>query len=135
MGYASGSIAGVSLEDGGVPCKTLIVDGANFLSTTTGSSQVAADGTVYVQALTPVGGIGFGVRCEFLPPDVLNDIITAVLAAINADNTFNVTLTDDIHSINTSVVPDFDAGWLRYEAQRTHPDTIKGVDFRFITSS
>lgn len=134
LGYAVGSIAGVNLEDGAsTPCKTLILDGANFLSTVTGGSQVAADGTVYTQVLEPVGGIGFGVRVEFVPPDVLTDIVTAVNAAVGGGNAFNVTLADDIHTINVNAIPDFAAGWLKYPSQRTNPDVIKDVEFRFIT--
>jgi hypothetical protein len=134
LGYAVGSIAGVNLEDaGGTPCKVLVLDGANFLSTLTAVNAFAADGTVYTQVMTPVAGVAFGARAEFIPPDVLNGIVAAVMAAVGGSDNFNVTLVDDIHSISVDCVPDFASGWLKYPAQRTNPDVIKDIEFRFIT--
>lgn len=133
LGYAVGSIAGVDLQDAAsTPCKVLILDGANFLSTNVGNVEFAADGTPYLQQMTPVAGAAFGALCEYLPPDVLNDIVAAVMAAVAGNTSFNVTLTDDIHTINVSCFPDFTAGWISYPQQRTNPDVIKDVTFRFI---
>lgn len=135
LGYAQGSIAAVPLEDGsGTPCRVLIIDGANLKPTMIGATQYAADSTPFTQVLAVTAGAQFGVRCEFIPPGVLNAIIDAINAAsIAGDGSFNVTLDDDIHSINASVIVDHAAGWVRYASQRTHPDTVKEVEFRFIT--
>jgi hypothetical protein len=133
--YAEGSIAGVALEDGnGTPCKVLLVDAGNFLPTVTGNTQHAADGTPYTQILTVTAGRAFGVRVEYIPPDVLSDIVDAINLAVSGGDPFNVALADDLTSINENCIPDFPAGWLKIESQRTHPDVVKGVDFRFLTA-
>lgn len=130
LGYATAVIAGVALTN----CKVLVIDGANLLAQTTGSTQVAADGTVYVQTLAPLGGQAFGLRAEFLSPTLLNAVAAAVEAALAAGSGFLVEAEDDIHNFAVMAYPDFNAGWLSYEEQRTNPDTIKNVTFRFITS-
>jgi len=133
LGYAVGSIAGVALESGGVDCKTLILDGANLRATATANTQVAADGEVHTQVLEVGKGAAFGAKCEFIPPDVLTDIVDAINTAVAAGNSFTVSLQDDIQTIDVEVMPDFAAGWLRYPEQRTNTTTIKDVVFRFIT--
>lgn len=132
--YADVEIAGVALENAeGEKCKCLVVDGANLLTTTGGSTAFAADGTAYTQTLTTSKGRQFGIKADFLPPDVLNNIVEAAMSAIDGGDPFTVTAIDDTHNISESVMPDFAAGWLKYPAQRTHPDVIKDVEFRFIT--
>lgn len=133
--YAEGSIAGVALEDSEErPCKVLIQDAGVFKQTVTGGTQFAADGTPYAQVLTPVGGRAFGVKVEYIPPDVLNDIIAAVNTAIGGGSSFPVALADDITTVEEMCIPDFERGWLSIDEQRTHPETVKGVVFRFLTT-
>jgi hypothetical protein len=134
LGYAQGEICGVPLEDGnGTPCKVLILDGANLKPAVIGATTHAADGTAYHQILEVTAGAQFGVKVEFIPPTVLNQIVDAINAALAGGGTFNVDLTDDIQSINQDVTVDFSRQWISYAAQRTHPDVIKDAEFRFLT--
>lgn len=135
LGVAVGSIAGVALENSAaIPCKAMLLDVGNFKPTFSGNTQFAADGTPYTQILEITAGRTFGVRIEFIPPDVLNDIVDAINAAVAAGDSFNVTLQDDLTSINENCIPDFAAGWLKIEAQRTHEDIVKNIEFRFLTT-
>jgi hypothetical protein len=132
--YASGSVAGVSLSVGGDDCKALILDGANLWLQRAITNTVALDGTVYTQTVNLSGkGQRFGVRIEFIPPDVLGDIVDAIAAAVDGNTPFNVTLEDDLHSVDTDCVPD-GSDWLKYPEQRTNETTIKGVTMRFLTA-
>jgi hypothetical protein len=134
LGYAQGSIADVDLQDeGGAPCKTLLLDAANLKPTVIGSTTYAADGTAYTQILEVTAGAQFGVKVEFIPPDVLNQIIDAINAALVGGGTFNVTLEDDINSINQDVTVDFSRQWVVIAPQRTNEQTVKDVEFRFLT--
>jgi hypothetical protein len=134
LGYAQGSICGVPLEDAsGTPCKVLLLDAANLKPAVIGATTHAADGTAYTQILEVTAGAQFGVKIEFIPPAVLNDIIDAINAALIASGTFNVNLQDDINSINQDVTVDFSRQWVSYPAQRTHPDVVKDAEFRFLT--
>ena len=135
LGYAQGSIAGVALEDAnGQSCKSLILDAANLLSTVTASQEIAADGSVYTQTLATTKGRAFGIKLEFIPPDVLNDIIAAVTSAVEAGNPFNVAIADDITNFDGDCEPDFAAGWLKVAPQRTNTDVVKDAEFRFLTA-
>ncbi len=134
LGYAVGSIAGVDLVDANsTPCKALIIDGVNLQITAVGNSQIAASGEVYTQVFETTKGQSFGVKIEYLPPDVLNSIIAAIMAAVGAGDSFNVTLQDDIHDINTDCILDFSQKPISYPEGRTHPDVVKGLELRFIT--
>lgn len=134
LGYAQGEICGVALEDANnTPCKVLLLDAANLKPAVIGQTTHAADGTAYHQILEVTAGAQFGVKVEFVPPDVLNNIIDAINAALIGGGTFNVTLEDDINSINQDVTVDFSRQWVSYPAQRTHPDVVKDVEFRFLT--
>jgi hypothetical protein len=133
LGYAQGSIAGINLEDSeGTPCKVLILDAGNLKPSFVTSSQAAADGTIYSQVLEVTKGAQFGVKVEFIPPDVLNNIIDAINSAMISSGSFNVTLADDFTSINTDCATDGN-GWVKIAPQRTHEDVVKDVEFRFIT--
>lgn len=135
LGYAQGSIAGVALQDASaIPCKVLLVDAGNFKPTVVGSTEFAAAGTPYTQILTVAAGRAFGVKIEFIPPDVLNDIIDAINTAVSNGDSFNITLADDLTPINENCIPDFQAAWLSIEPQRTHEDVVKNVLFRFLTA-
>jgi hypothetical protein len=134
LGYAQGSIAGVDLQDAeGTPCKVLLLDAGNLKPTVIGSTTFAADGTAYTQILEVATGQQFGVKIEFIPPDVLNQIIDAINAALVGSGTFNVTLADDLNSINSDVTVNFAAQWVTIAPQRTHPEVVKDVEFRFLT--
>jgi hypothetical protein len=133
LGYAQGSIAGVDLEDAnGVPCKVLIIDGGNLKPTFGATTVFAADGTPYTQVLELTAGAQFGVKLEFVPPDVLNNVIDAINQAMISSGSFNVTLADDFNNINANCATD-GAAWHKISPQRTHEDTVKDVDFRFQT--
>lgn len=134
LGYAQVSIAGIDLKQGDTWCKCYVLDGANLQNTTTGSVTYAADGTPYVQTLTPVGGIAFGIEAEFLPPDVLSSIIAAVMAAVASGDSFTVTAEDDVHDFSVEAHPDFSQKWDDYPKQRTNEQVVKGPIFRFITA-
>lgn len=135
IGWAEGSIAGISLElASGVPCKVLLVDAGVFQQTVAGLTRFAADGTPDTQILDVTGGRAFGVRVEAMEPDKLQSIIAAINAAIAGNTTFNVTVADHLTNINDECIPDFNAGWLKIETQRTHEDKVGGIDFRFITA-
>lgn len=131
IGYAEGEIAGVELADGSTPCKVLLTDAGNLKPSFVSATTFAADGTPYTQVLEIATGQSFGVRVEFIPPDVLNDVIDAVNAAMLGSGSFNVTLQDDVNSINSNCIVDGNA-WLKIEPQRTNESVIKGVEFRFI---
>lgn len=133
LGYAQISIAGEDAESGGVDCKALILDGGKFKPQTIGQNTFAADGTVITQLATISKGVAFGIKFEFIPPNVLNSILSAIETALSGAGNFNVTATDDLHSINENCVPDFAAGFVEYPEQRTSDITIKSVILRFIT--
>jgi hypothetical protein len=134
LGYAQGSICGVDLEDAnGTPCKVLLLDAANLKPQVIGATTYAADGTGYTQILEVTAGAQFGAKIEFIPPDVLNNIIDAINAALAGGGSFNVTLQDDINSINQDVTVDFSRQWLSYPAQRTNEDVVKDAEFHFVT--
>lgn len=134
LGYAVGSIAGVALlSSTDVPCKVLVLDGANLKTARAVNARASANGNLYVQSMPLSAGLRFGVRLDFAPVDVLGSIITAINAALDAGDSFNVTLTDDINEIDTDAVVEGN-DWLKYEAGRTNPNYIKGVEMRFLTA-
>lgn len=133
--YATATIAGVALEDDSIPCKNLIIDGANVRPDHVGVTRYAASGNVLVQVLPVSVGARFGIRAEFIPASVLDAIITAINSAMNGGaGSFNVTAEDEAQSIDANCVPDYESGWIQYDGnQRMHEDAIKGVVFRFVT--
>jgi hypothetical protein len=134
IGYAEGSIAGVSLQNaGGTKFKCLLLDMGNFRPTLAGNTEFAADSTPWTQVQAVAGGRAFGALLEYADPGVVTNIIAAINAAVLAGNSFNVTLADDLNSINENCIPDFATGWLKIVAQRTHTDVVKGIEFRFLT--
>lgn len=131
--YAEGSIFGVELIKDITRLKCQIIDGAAFYSTFQGSTKNASDGTPYVQ-LANVGtkGLKFGVLLEFDEIAVFTAIKAAIDAALAASEPGNITLADDVHSINASCVPDFSAGqWISYPAQRMNASYVSQVTMRF----
>ncbi|HEX8087767.1 MAG TPA: hypothetical protein VF762_02870 [Blastocatellia bacterium] len=96
------------------------------------NNRISASGNVYTQSIGISAGRRFGVRLDFCPVDVLEDIIAAIKAALDAQDTFNVTLEDDLHSIDVDAVPD--PNWLQYAEQRLTGDQVKGAVLRFLTA-
>lgn len=132
--FAEVSIAGIDLEStGGDKCKAFILDGANFLTTTTGNTVFAADGSAYTQILTITGGRAFGILVKAIESANLTEVIEAVMAAVAGASSFNVKAKDDVHDIDEACIPDFAAGWLKYPEQKTHPNQFNDVTFRFQT--
>lgn len=135
--YAEGSIAGVNITNAGRACKVVIQDGDEFFSEFVGSVRRAADRTPYVQLLNPgTKGAQFGVLIEYMPMSVFASIKSAIDAALAAQSPFNVTLSDDVHSINVSVMPDYSAGQFpTYPAGRLNGFYLKDVTMRFISTA
>lgn len=133
IGYAEGTIAGVTLVDAaGTPCRVTILDGANLKITTASNWQYASDGTVYIQTIDVDEGRRFGVRIENIPFAKLTSIINAINAAMGAGNSFTVSLDDGFNAINTTCRTD--AGtWLEFGAERLI-DYVPSVVMRFITA-
>jgi hypothetical protein len=132
--YVEGSIAGVTLATGGGDkFKALLLNAENLHQQTVGVQQFAADGEVHVQLLTVSKGQSFGIRFEFIDTDVLQDILDAIETAMSGAGLFNVTVADDLTSVNTNCQPDYAAAAFKIESQRTHEDVVKGIEFRFIT--
>src|SRR5690349_21030488 len=106
--WAQGSIAGVELKNsGGDKCKALILDGANLQPRRFVNQRRGADGTVYTQGLNTAGrGASFGVRIEFCPIDVFQNIIAAINDAVDSMTTFDVELEDDVQSVNAACTVD-----------------------------
>src|ERR1700742_1182716 len=95
--YLQGSIAGVTLEGpSGVGLRASLVGRGNLVSAVAVNTRIAASGRVYQQSFAITEGIPFGVRFEQLPPDLFNSLVSAIKAAVNAGDTFAVTVSDDI---------------------------------------
>jgi hypothetical protein len=135
--YAEGSVAGVALVKDATNLKCQIIDAQNFYSAFVGSTRIAADGTPYTQLLNPgTKGVRFGVLLEFCALSVFTAIKAAIDAALAAETAFNITLADDVHTINVSAVPDFSSGsWIQYPAQRHNAEYVAGVTLRFIATA
>ena len=135
--YAEGSIAGISLVKDGSACKVLIIDAPAFFSAYQGSTRIAADGTPYTQLhSTGTKGARFGVLMEYMPLTVFAALKLAIDSALAAQQTFNITLSDDLHSINVSALPDYSSGnWITYPTQRLNGNYVAGVTMRFICTA
>ena len=133
--YAEGSVAGRALTKDATNLKAYIIDGANFYSEFQGVNRKASDGTPYTQ-LAQVGtkGVPFGLLLEFNDIDVFNDIKSAIHAALAASGPFPIVLSDDVHSINVSAVPDF-PNWIQYPKQRMNAAYVAGVEMRFMSTA
>lgn len=132
--YATVDIAGVDLVDGAVACKALIIDGAAAMPDHIGVNRFSAAGNVFTQVLAVATGAKFGIRAEFLPASVLSAIVAAVNSAMNGGaGSFNVTASDESITINATVAPDYEAGWVQFDGnQRMDARAIKGIVFRFV---
>lgn len=137
--WASGSIAGIALNDsGGRDIRTDLIGGESFRSALVGSSVVALDLSVHTQLIArSLKAVHFGIHVAQMPVSVRNAIITAIEAAIGAGNAFLVVLSDSagIDNISVHVVPDFAAlnGQL-YKRGGMAAGYIKDVEFRFVST-
>lgn len=135
-GFATAQIAGVDLEEDGYDCKCVIVDGANLMPNHIGVNRFSASGAVFTQVLALSVGAKFGIRAEYIPKSVLDDVVAAINSAMSGAGSFNITATDEAQTINKTVVPDYEAGVVQYDGnQRADARAIKGVTFRFTVSS
>lgn len=134
-GYAEGSIAGQSLVDSASdPCRALIIDGGNLDPSRIVNVRVGSaggSGSIDAQIFDDSGvGRRFGVKFESIPNALYGDIVDAINTSVEAGNPFNVTLDDNLHSINTNC-------WLESspttQEQRTS-QYADGIVFRFITA-
>lgn len=131
--WATAEIAGVDLEDGGSPCKNMIIDGAALRADHIGVNRWSAAGTVFTQTLSVAVGAKFGIKSAYLPKDVIDDIVDAINAAMAAEGSFPVVAADQIQSISVNVVPDYEAGLISYPGeQRADARAVKEVVFRFV---
>lgn len=132
--WAQGSIAGVSLEVSGDPCKCVILDGARLQSRRFVNQRRGADGTVYTQGFDTGGrGANFGVRLDFAPVSVLRDIIESVNSAIDNNESFRVSLEDDFQTVDADCTVD-GSEWISYPDQTTNEQFFANVVMRFITT-
>ncbi len=134
--YLTGSIAGVTLEGpSSDPLKATLIGKGPLRSARAVNNRQSAAGTVYTQSFPIVEGIPFGVRFEFLPPDLLDDIVEAIQSAIDAQTTFAVDVEDDNQSVALEAVV-AGSNWLEMpDDARTNPLIIKGpVVMRFLSA-
>lgn len=132
--WAQGSIADVSLDVSGDPCKCFILDGAKLQSRRFVNQRRGADGTVYTQGFDTQGrGVRFGVRLDFAPIDKLQSIIENINFAIDNNDTFRVQLEDDFQSVDADCTID-GSEWLNYPDQITNDRFFGAVVMRFITT-
>lgn len=140
--YAVASIAGVALEDEhGRKARVDVVDGEALKTVLTGRSVVALDSTVHTLIMErDVAGVRFGLHCEWLPIDLLNDIAVAMEAALQAGEDFAVTASDSLgepllDDIAVNAVPDFAAMSGKYftRAQLSN-EFVRDILFRFIST-
>ncbi len=132
--FLTGSIAGVTLEGaGGDPLRAMLIGGGNVLSARAVNSHTSAGGTVYTQSFLVSAGIAFSIRFDFIPPDLLADLVAAIKTAIDSQNSFAVNVQDDIQTVAVNAVV---AGseWLKIEPQRTNDITVKSVEMSFLTA-
>lgn len=133
LGYAEGSIAGVTIEYLGDPCKVNIITGSNFQLEISGSNSRGANGKVFTQIFPDIS-IPFGLEFEQAPKTVIDAIMTAVKTALLAATLFDVILADDIVSINHKCTWDFAAQPYgpQFPKQRTHDDYVAGYNMQLI---
>lgn len=132
--WAQGSIADVSLDVSGDPCKCFILDGARLQSRRFVNQRRGADGTVYTQGFDTEGlGVRFGVRLEFAPVTTLQSIIANINSAIDNNETFRVQLQDDFQTVDADCTID-GSEWLNYPDQITNEQFFANVVMRFITT-
>ena len=131
--WAQGSIADVSLEVSGDPCKCLILDGARLQPRRFVNQRRGADGTVYTQGFDTGGrGINFGIRLEFGPVEVLQQIIANINSAVDNNESFRVQLEDDFQVVDADCTVD-GSEWLNYPDQITNEQFFANVVMRFLT--
>lgn len=132
--WATGSIAGISLDFHGDPCRCVVLDGARLQSRRFVNQRRGADGTVYTQFFDNEGrGINFGVRLDYAPVQVLRDIIEQINSAIDNNEPFRIELEDDFQTVNADCTID-GSEWLTYPDQTTNEQFLANVTMRFVTT-
>lgn len=133
-GYASVRIAEIDQQTNGEDLRGLLVGGADLLNARAINNRTGASGTsLYTQSAEITAGIPFAVRLDFDDIDLLKSTVAAIKAAIDGQESFNVTLEDGLHEINTSAVPD-GSNWLQYPDQRFTSSQVKSVLMKFVTA-
>jgi hypothetical protein len=138
--WASGSIAGVDVEDlGGRPCRMDVEGGEGLRGAMVGDTILALDLTPHTQILNRSKlGVRFGLKIAQLPASVLSDIVDAMDAAMAASTNFVVNVSDSagIDNINVHCLPDFQASNGAYfQREGMAGGYVKGVTMRFIVVS
>jgi hypothetical protein len=137
--WASGSIAGVALVDGGGRDCRIDVGGAEALrSRYTGKASVDLNFGLHLQ-LADVArrDVRLQVKIAQLLIAKRDSIITAIEAAVAAGNTFNVTLGDanGVDAINDFCLPDYEAaGGRLFTRGGFSGGYIKDCVFNFVTT-
>ena len=137
--WASGSVAGVALQDaGGRDCRVDVLDGETLKGIYIGDSVLALDLSVHTQIINRgVKGAHFGIHVAQIPIDKVDDIIAAMETAIGAGNSFTVTLADEagIDDFTVLCVPDYAAlGGRPYQRGGMAAGYVKEAIFRFIST-
>jgi hypothetical protein len=132
--YFSGSIGGVALQDAaGRPCRVLVDGAGALLSGYAGANVIAADGSVYTQIIASgMRARAFTIRLEYCPVALLSQIMGVINTALANNQTVNINLTDQVSTINASVVPAL-PDWLSYEQESG--GIVRNVQMRLIATS
>jgi hypothetical protein len=137
--WASGSIAGVALVDGGGrDCRIDVVGAEALKSRYTGKASVDLNFDVHLQ-LADVArrDVRFQVKIAQLLIAKRDSVVAAIEAAVAAGNAFNVTLADanSVDAINDSCLPDYEAtGGRLFTRGGFSGGYIKDCVFNFVTT-
>lgn len=114
-------------------CRVEMVDAEPFLSTRTGSTDWANDGTVYIQAVDrSTRGIQFGLNMVSAEGTKIQDVINAVNTAAGTQDGIEIEVTDGIISIDVIATADYTKeSWFHLGQQSEGWYT--NVSFRFIS--
>lgn len=137
--WASGTVAGVTLQDsGGRDLRVDVLDAEALKGSLVGSSVFALDLTVHSQILSRVSmGVKFGVHMVQVPVDKLSAIVAAMEQALAASETFPVVLSDaaGTDDIDVACVLDFEAAAGKpYQRGAIAAGYVKDVVIRFIST-
>lgn len=130
--FATGTFAGVALTYDGEALRVEITSGADVRQDPySGQLQTALDGTPHLQLVETLGrGREAGINIAYCPIVKLNELRTAVHAAMAAGTTFNVNVTDENTTINKQVLPLYPT-WLEFSSGASS-GIVKDVELRFV---
>lgn len=119
---------------GGRPCKCSVQNEGAFASSFGATPRVAADGSVYVQAIDRgVRGVEFVVVPEYLAETVLAQIITQLNAGLSSGTGVRV-VVDSLTDFDVMAMPlPAEAGQL-FTFESRSGGQVQGVRFRFIST-